>query len=158
TNFQHLTRLGLSANQFGDQGVAELARSAAFPALRSLNLGSNDLTTAGVTALAQYADWPQLWQLELKGNGRLGAAAVRALLSSSRFSGLRSLDLEECGLGDRGVAEFAEATCRPRSLTLQKNNFGPEGAKLLAACPALAELRVLDVQENPIGADGFHAL
>ncbi|KXZ42358.1 hypothetical protein GPECTOR_157g96 [Gonium pectorale] len=169
-----LVRLDLSDNPLTEEVAPALgAALAAQPALRSLNLNDTSLGPDGVTAvcaalLQSYAGadgkpQQQLEELGLALNeiNPSAAKAVVALIVAHAGS-LRSVNLRENELGDRGaitVARALAALTEPRSVDLVGNQIRRAGA--VAAAKALApkaSLELLALDENFISDEGLDEL
>jgi uncharacterized protein (TIGR02996 family) len=140
--------LELSGPYWADREVARFLAFAHFPALLTLTLTRVPITGAGIAALADCARLSDLvclrindtkqWSNELREwTGGVPTPGVRALASSVRLAGLRTLSLRSAGIETAGA--FALADSRYLS-------------GLTAACS-------LDLAENPgIGPAGRAAL
>jgi uncharacterized protein (TIGR02996 family) len=127
---RRLISLTLGGAESTSAGVKRFAASASFPALAHLDLGETHLSTDQVVALAR-GRWP-LRHLRLRQN-EVRKAGVEALVVSPFAPTLRVLELPWCEITASGVQELAKAE-------------------------ALANLRHLDLAENPIGPGGLAAI
>jgi hypothetical protein len=76
-------------------------------------------------------------------------------------SGLLSLDLEDCNIGPVEAVPLANMlgpNCELRTLLLNRNKIGPEGAMLLANQLHCTRLENLGLSSNRIGPSGAAAL
>jgi Leucine-rich repeat (LRR) protein len=127
-----LTRLDLSVNPLGDDGVLDVVGSGR-PGLIDLRLTNVLLTAAGLERLASGGGLVGLERLDLGGN-MLGDNGAKVLAGCPDLTGLRELDLTATDLG------FA-------------------GAAALAGSSTLAGLRVLSVGQNPrLPVDGLQLI
>jgi Leucine-rich repeat (LRR) protein len=150
---ENLTELNLSYNKIGPEGAAELAKSANLPKLRVLQLRSCDLTEQGAALLARSAHLANLVTLELGANA-IGKKGTIPLASSAHLKNLQTLALDDNELGPVG-AQAVAASPHWRQLTsldLGRNDIGPEGAAVLAKSANLARLTTLKLSNNKIGA------
>jgi uncharacterized protein (TIGR02996 family) len=185
-----LTGLALHRSQIGDAGLRELLGSPYLSRLRRLGLSRTSIGSGGLNALlARSQGLPELIDLDLAGNG-LGAAEMGALAASHLLGRLRRLilsnclgsvgdqacealagspdlrhlsvlDLNRCGITDRGVqALFASASLTGLTdLCLTGNAITAAGAETIAGCAHLSHLRRLELYEgNRIGEAGARAL
>lgn len=103
-----LERLVLTANRFGDEGAAALARWRHLGHLRTLYLSACELSAEGVTALGGEGRLVRLEKLALSQNelGEAGAAALAAL----ELPSLRFLELRDTSLRSGGATALAAAS------------------------------------------------
>ena len=150
----HPSLLGLdvSFNDIGDGAFDSLAT--ACPSLRRLSVRGCRLSAASLRG----AGGPQLRHLDLGANF-LGDE-VAPFLTPARFPSLTSLDLTNGLLTDRFVDGFCDSGLgkQLRHLTLAWNSLTDRAAKRLASCPALGELRTLDLRGTHVGRAGARAL
>ena len=73
---------------------------------------------------------------------------------------LASLTFMDCQLHNDDLPELLKLVeqVRPSEVNLRDNEIGVNGCKALAACPALATVRVLDLTGNPIRLSGAMAI
>lgn len=153
-----LWSLDLRCNGIGARGVRALARSPHTAGLRELALGANGLTDAGVKAVAESPHLAGLVSLGL-GNNDLGPEATAALAGSKHLRSLRRLDLVQNRLGMNGVKRLVAGEWGSlHDLDLSDCRLGDAGALALAASPAVAGLRRLNLGHNKITAAGAQAL
>jgi uncharacterized protein (TIGR02996 family) len=154
-----LTRLDLSNNGIGDDGLRALAASDSLGCISALDLGSNGIGDDGAHMLAASPSLGSLVRLSLWGNG-IGADGARALAAGDSLRSLTVLGLGDNGIGDEGARALAAADSL-RSLTrltLRSNGIGDPGAQALAASRSLRSLAALELGGNDIGPAGAHAL
>jgi uncharacterized protein (TIGR02996 family) len=164
---RHLTRLdalNLSFTALGDKGLQALATSPAFERLRSLKINDNTrLGIPGIRALAESPFLTALTDLDVSGNG-LSDVALRPLFDGPPGSRLFRLNVVGNRLRDAGTAAlvaapvFRQMAERDGFIDLRRVEMGPEGAKALAASPALARVERLDLEGNVLGDAGLTAL
>jgi uncharacterized protein (TIGR02996 family) len=88
--------------------------------------------------------------------GYLPLSVVQPFLRSRNFPHLRHLQLRCSSMGDAGVRELVTNGWieRLETLDLRHGCITNEGARLLAACPALRDLTLLDLDRNQLTAAG----
>jgi hypothetical protein len=154
-----LDSLDLRGNgRVGDDGARALA--GACGRVRALDLGACGVGPAGAAELAAAAREPgsALRRLLLDGNAALGAdGGAAALAPLVARSSVRTLSLEDVGLGAAGAAELARALEGSRSLgelSLARNGaLGDAGAVALARALARNDgLRQLRLDGCAVGA------
>ena len=135
-----LTDLDLSYNEFGDTGLAAMARASSAIFLQTLRLEGNCISDAGFTALAQVC-------------------------SAGGLSTLRALSLGSNFISDGGIKSLADACAggalaNVTDLNFEENQISDGGIRSLAdACVtgALYNVASLNFEENQISDDGFSA-
>ena len=163
----HLARLDaldLGFTDLGDNGLKILADSPAFSELRVLRLNDNPgIGVIGIRALADSIHLTALTDLELSGNG-LASTVIQPLLDSNLAGRLTRLLLQGNRLGEEGTIHFVQSLAfkhmaeRDGAIDLRNVEMGPNGAKVLAECPALRHVYTLDLEGNVIGDAGLVAL
>jgi uncharacterized protein (TIGR02996 family) len=147
TSSPHLGRLRrLGANRNSPLGDAKEA---------------NKLTDASCFALARTDNLPSLKGLALGGYKKVTLAGIRAIVQSPQRAGLTSLDLSEWPGGLEFAWLLHEAACRLHSLEeLLLNNcrLGDAGVATLARAGALRHLRRLWLTQNTVCDRGAAAL
>jgi uncharacterized protein (TIGR02996 family) len=89
----------------------------------------------------------------------IGVEGAKLLAACPTLVQLRALDLRYDYLRDDAIeALCASSFTQLESLKLQRNRIGSQGARALAANPALARMTTLDLRENQIGPEGAQAL
>jgi hypothetical protein len=155
----NLERLDLSANQITARGAAALA-AARMPALRDLRIGRNPLKDRGLVAIAQ-AGWPALEHLDASD---CGLRSTAAFADSPLVCRLVSLRLASSRLENNSAPPTAWARlvgvpfARLERLDLSGTIANDDVAEALAANPALATLRDLDLGATWVTARGARAL
>ncbi len=149
-----LKQLQLSGARFGDRGWRALAVSPLLANLRALSL-SHDETfgPAALRALVAAPLWARLEVLSLWFCSP-GAEGTGVIAKGLPRSALRELRLTRCGLDAEAARRLAQAPSwgRLEVLDLSYNHdFGEAGAVALAAAPALAQLRSLNLSLCGIG-------
>lgn len=160
-----LEELDLSENELGETGARALAASAHLGKLTRLELAGNRLGPAGAEALAGSERLTALHRLGLAGND-IGKPRLHSLARMDDLLRVPVLDLRTNGLNAAGLqvvltrppAPAEPGAVRLRSLDLGHNDLGDAGARVLAACPHLAGLRVLRLAGCGIGDDGARAI
>ncbi|MBL8924312.1 MAG: hypothetical protein JNJ54_36020 [Myxococcaceae bacterium] len=153
---EQLEVLGLTGWPLGHPVVDAVCRPMASSRLVELTLSETGLDDAAARTLAE-SDIAQLAWLDLSSNaiGNDGAAA----LARARFAPrLTRLGLEGNQLGSRGAAALVEGTASLVALDLSANPLGDDGARELAAAPALGQVELLMLAGCAIGPAGARAL
>jgi uncharacterized protein (TIGR02996 family) len=104
------TRLVLSGNPFGDEGLAALRTWQHLPGIETLYLARCEISAGGLTALLRGGALPNLGKLCLSDNEELGdegAAAIAA--AAAALPRLRHLDVIGTGISEAGVRALAAA-------------------------------------------------
>ncbi|CAJ1358182.1 unnamed protein product [Effrenium voratum] len=160
-----LRELNLSANKFGDRGVAELAD--ALPLLDSLEkllLDRNNIGPAGAQVLAARLPRSNVRELVMGthlGGNAIGPAGVQALAgalsdglaraAANRATRLEALALDGCGVAELGAQALAESL--PKSalmaLSVARGGLGDNDATaILLALPN--SIAFLDMSGNEL--------
>ena len=144
-----------------NNGLRALRAAPWFNQLWILLLNRSGLNDRSVVALTRSA-LPDLRILEL-GDSPFGRDGLLALADGARLPALTTLDLNSTidrTVPAPDVAAFAAALARPRlrNLWLAHWPLGPDGAKALAANPALTSLTSLSVSNCGIGDAGLNAI
>jgi len=164
---KQLTKLYLSNNKIGDEGVKALALALSqLNQLTTLGLSYNKIGDEGVKALVLALALPQLNQLTALGlsHNNIGDEGVKALaLVLPQLNQLTTLYLSYNKIGDEGMKALAVVLPQLKhqltTLDLSDNNIGDEGVKALAlVLPQLNQLTELDLDGNNIGDEGMKAL
>jgi uncharacterized protein (TIGR02996 family) len=148
----YLTRLrllDLGANAVGDAGFARLVQSPNGQELEELGLAYNQVGLIGDAGYRELTGscLGSLRRLVLSGN-LIGAPGAQALAEWRRTKPLRCLELDQCGLGDRGAALAGSPEMRRLTrLCLQSNLISEEGAGKLARSGYLRSA-VIDLRRN----------
>jgi uncharacterized protein (TIGR02996 family) len=138
-----LRRIDVAHCGVQDCGVRTLGASLRFPALAGLNLGHNELTGDAVEALGASALPLRFLDLSMNSIGRRGCTA---LAGSPALAQLESLKLAGCRLNPGALAVLLQSFGGAlRTLSLNDNKFGDDGAKIIANSPQLTNLRRLGV-------------
>lgn len=96
--------------------------------------------------LASTPHLARLQRLNLTGN-RIDSAGIRALLQSPFVQGLQVLDLSGNRIGAEGIP--ADASCTSlRVLNLKQTGLTAAAARILAECPAFAQLQTVLVDTS----------
>jgi uncharacterized protein (TIGR02996 family) len=152
----NLVELSCRNNSIGPAGVRALA-PAHRPRLTRLYLSVNPLGLEGVRALVVS---PSLGRLNCLGLGVVclraadadRVAAARALAGSPHVAGLKSLDLFRNHVGDAGARALAESPhlANLADLDLFENEITDAGSQALLNSPHLAGLRRLNLSGNAV--------
>jgi Ran GTPase-activating protein (RanGAP) involved in mRNA processing and transport len=141
---ESLEQLLLSRNDLGDgfvdtfaAGMEAVAAATAAPPLTLLDVGQCALTSAACARLPAILS--AATSIVLSAN-KLGSGAGTALGAALRASALTSLELNDCGLGDVGVAGLAAGLSECTSL--QKLFVGNNGISGTGACTATVPLHL----------------
>ena len=171
----HLQSLELGRNNLTDAAVVSLTRAPFFPSLVELSLRDNPLGDDGTTAVGERgamlesldlshtsvtirgatAGPPSLRSLNLTGNSAIGRVAH----AQPQLLDIHEVNLSSCGITATSLERLLDDRERPiRSLSLNDNRLGSEGARRLAESRAIANLRSLDLRRNEIADPGAIAL
>ena len=160
-----ITRLNLTTNRLGDDGVFGLVSSLnaeAAMALTSLGLGVNGLGDASVVLLAKEMTaggaLDRIAELRLGGNRAIGPVGARALAVAMCSEGggastsLTTLHLGHTSIGDEGGAALALAMSEDSHLLTEA------GAEEVVSAPAApCALSVLHLSDSGLGIDAADA-
>jgi Ran GTPase-activating protein (RanGAP) involved in mRNA processing and transport len=153
--------LYLAGNDTRDAGLAVLAGSDCFPALRLLDLRENHFGSDGLHILARSPALQDLRHLWLVDNW-IGDSGLTALCDAgvSRMPHLESLWLNWNSVGNRGAAALARDPARTalRDLDLRDCHLEDEGGLALAHSPWLGELDILQLSGNRFSTATVRAL
>jgi Ran GTPase-activating protein (RanGAP) involved in mRNA processing and transport len=136
-------------------GKSALATLRQLPPLSELMLCYCERPTAMLRELASDSHFSSLRHLGLE---RSGGHYLPLLAESRVLEKLRSLDLYQCGINASSVGELSRSHFRLRSLLLNNNTIGPQGARVIASSAAYQQLDVLGLYNNKLGPDGCEAL
>ncbi len=150
-----LETLNLSHNRLGDEGCALIARAEACKRIVHVNVSNNGITARGFEALLGADELGSLRSLEINEN-HLHGVNWRVVQSSEMARGLVRLHLQQCELLTRDFIAFAKFWRSPKltALLLEDNRAGVGGARALAECEGLSELRELVLHRNILGDKG----
>ena len=154
-----LKKLAFSVNELGDEGVTALA-AALPPTLELLAVQQVGCGDAGMQAMARALPTTRVGQLLCYKNPAVTEEGWTALAAALPTTGVDRLTLR-ADFGDAGVVSLARGLPESsvRGLMLDACGVGDVGARALAAIiPRSPELILLDVRDNPIGAEGRAAL
>ncbi|KAK3270946.1 hypothetical protein CYMTET_20680 [Cymbomonas tetramitiformis] len=167
------SHLKLDNQGMGDAEIVALAESLLRDAdIKTLNLSHNRIGMKGYQAigrlLAERPDFEQLLLSKSAANSTLGSHLAAALSSLSMSQCLRTLHLEDVGLGDQNVSTLMVAlrTAKSRlkslplhTISLARNKITKVGAAHLAEMLYFcSQLRELDVSWNNIRGTGAELL
>jgi hypothetical protein len=139
--FPKLTRLDLSGNPVGDDGLDVLIDHPGFGSIASLTLRGDE----------------QVFEVCVHGHG------VQRLAQSERLGQLCHLDLASQYAGDAGLADLARSHSVGRLVTLDLSDndigeIGDSGVEALADSERFVSLKELSLRENRLGPVGAVAL
>jgi hypothetical protein len=145
-----LKHLRMSANRLGNEGARALALAGTKWRLDSLDVSDNQITVEGIAELAR-AEWLQSLQRVVLTRNRFGDEGAKCLAASTMRP--RSLELNECAMGDAGAAALAASPVLScvETLGLGDNRIGEEGLAALINSPFLGNVRTLYFRNNPAG-------
>jgi Ran GTPase-activating protein (RanGAP) involved in mRNA processing and transport len=153
--------LDLSHNDLGDEGVERVAASSCLGGLEVLLAVGVGCMDRGAIALAEATGLPVLESLSLSRNDIEADGAAR-LIGINRLTALHSIDLSVNPIDARELASaLRHVTARPgglRSLVLEDNGIGADGIGSLAELPHIGEIEHLGMSGNDILATGVEAL
>lgn len=181
-----LDEITLSDNRIGPAGVTRLMASRGVHHLRTLALHRCAVGPAGAQAIAEAPYLGPLRVLDL-GHGKIGAPGLRSLAGAWWVSALEDLDLSYCDLDDAAIRPlFQLRSSSLRRLDLSGTQLsahglghllgspagsqleelrlhgcltlGPLGAAAIARAPTSKHLRILNLQNCALGAEGARAL
>lgn len=144
---KNITRLIITHNGLGPEGVKILAESRKLPQVDVLHLGSNDIGDEGVKFLAKSELFSKVTNLNLECNG-ITAEGAKALASSTTLTQLTSLSLVDNRIGEEGAFAIADsdALANLTYLHLGGNRIKSEEAKTaLRESKKLTQLQTLKV-------------
>ena len=154
--FRNLVELNLWNNLIGPVGARALA-SAPWPRLSRLYLSCNELGLEGVQALASA---PALGRLSVLGLGVVclrspeadRVAVAQALADSPHVAGLKSLHLFRDHVGDAGARALASSPhlANLADLDLYENDITDEGSQALLGSPHLVGLQRINLTSNSL--------
>jgi Ran GTPase-activating protein (RanGAP) involved in mRNA processing and transport len=154
-----LRSLNLSENSFGDVGVRLIQKAVQHhPTLEQFRLSRCQLGNGGIRRLAVSIFAQNLKELDVSCNHLTDGVALCWILQQNQQ--LERLDVSCNDLRDIGVTSLvSNGFGSLKSLTLNNNHIGPQGAealgKALAMACSLAELRL---NQNPIKDNGLSFL
>jgi uncharacterized protein (TIGR02996 family) len=156
--------LALPAAGVSAQVVRALAGSPYLGRVSQLVLPDNIIGVPGIQALADSTALPRLASLNLNFDFFINDEAARILAGAPSMAGLKALSLggrRTVGgpfFTNAAVAALAGSPLRLHRLCLNCNGITDEGARLLAASPAFAELWELQVTDNLLTDEAAWAL
>jgi uncharacterized protein (TIGR02996 family) len=152
----------------GDRLVNVLIANSQFECLEELRLSHRGITDVGVAGLARCPHLCHLRVLALEDGSQISVQGLRALATSPHLRALSTLSLKGCKhLGDEAVRALLAAPWAPalRALCLRRDRRGWDnlgitdaGLEAMAGSPALAGLRLLDLEGHGITDRGAAAL
>ena len=154
------TPMSPRAIRLGLDLIQNMASATCLRDLRELSLRSNDLSINHVLILTYSHLLGNLESLDLRGNPLGSQSNMIALVGLERFTRLKHLNLQSCGVGDAGVNALLRTPLwgRLESLMLWNNHISDRGLMEIARAEAPAKLRALELRRNEIGDLGLEAL
>jgi len=160
TETEVLNRLLLNNNPLGDDGLTIISES------MIISLQELHVSGCGVTSLSQdtmvnlVALAPSLRVLDLSDNevGTHLGPLVTWLASYQDHHSLRTLNLNNVGLGDEGFAGLAPVMSVLQELYCSRNNIGSQGLETLLKLDSFILLKALDLSHNKVTEQGVHFL
>lgn len=153
--------LDLSHNDLGDEGVERVAASTCLGGLEVLLAVGVGCMDRGAISLAESVGLPVLETLSLSRNDIEAEGAAR-LIGINRLTGLHSIDLSVNPIDARELAEaLRRVAARPgglKSLVLEDNGIGADGISSLAELSHVGDIEHLGISGNDILATGVEAL
>ncbi len=116
-----LADLDLSGNALNRFGAATFS-AARLPSLSRLSLRNNGLGSGICHALGAWLARQPIKDLDLSQNP-MRDPGLYALLEGGAFTGVETLTLFDCGLGDAGARLLCDSAISPRKLTVYGNTF-----------------------------------
>lgn len=159
--FARLRLLDLSRNiAIGDTAVRLLAHANPDNNLKALNLAGDNLTLHGLDALFRSTSLAHLTDLDVSGVHFFVPGEVGSLLENMQLPRqLLSLDVSAPRMSHfLSLLIPALSSAHLRALHLRNVAAESRDAELLANSPSLANLTLLDLQRNKLGAAGITAL
>jgi tetratricopeptide (TPR) repeat protein len=174
-----LTKLNLANNSIGIEGAKAIAAVLPSAHLKNLNLARNEIGVEGANAIAAVLPDAPLTKLTLNfaelsikklktaascdlsnKNLKPTDAIVIASLMSMANTPLKTLNLEYNEIGIEGAKAIAAALANAplTDLNLTSNKIGDEGVKAIVAVLPSASLTTLMLKRNPIGDEGRMAI
>ena len=105
---KNITRLIITHNGLGPEGVKILTESSMLPQVDILHLGSNDIGDEGVKFLARSELFSKVTNLNLECNG-ITAEGAKFLAASTTLTQLTSLSLVDNRIGEEGALAIADS-------------------------------------------------
>jgi Ran GTPase-activating protein (RanGAP) involved in mRNA processing and transport len=158
-----LKRLNLASTRFGPREAERLAACSALASLTHLEIGPcasvQPLRERGYRALAESPYLARLQTLGLMSTGPQ-SAGIRALINSTRWTELRSLDLSGNRIGPKSGPLLAETALLKGLMVLELDNNGlaDKTAQAIAESPYLTGLVVVNLRRANITDGGAVAL
>jgi uncharacterized protein (TIGR02996 family) len=145
-NLTGLTTLRMQANSLGPDGAAAILTSTRLVNLTALDLARTQCALASLEGIPPLSH--QWTVLNLAGND-LGDQGVRHLCGWP-LTGLRTLDLSRCGIGDEGAAALADSPNLTGLLRLavNGNRITEAGKRRLLSVSHFHRMPALELREN----------
>jgi uncharacterized protein (TIGR02996 family) len=158
-HFAGLVELDLSGNSIGPDGLAALAASPHLAGLKKLSLCHCDLGAGCIQAIAASPPLRGLVHLSLNRHGSEREDYNLAVEREDGLPNLRRLSLEGLAWNAQTVPQLLSLPFVPHLRELRLGNFGTgDGWGMLAECPHLANLMVLDLSGVNVGDQAAHVL
>jgi len=183
-NFVNLYELVLASNAFGNEGLQSLINSKFSSQLRILNMAHTGITSTGALLIRNNNAFERLISLTIGGNV-LGDAGFIDLASTRFAPNLETLFINSAYISPHGMQTIAALQAFPRltsldfagnpnsalnwlaqtafashliELSLNYTNITPGVLEYLTGQNAFSSLRVLNIAENPLVANGLRLL
>lgn len=164
----HLKWLDLTGTTLGPENVRLLLGSPHLARLELIAFGDGDDTADTATAIVSSPTLAGLSELHIGGDpteSEFGDEGLRILAGAANLAGLRTLYLNNNGLGPAG-AEALAASPHIRNLrqlhfghgSYDPDQIGPDGLAALAASPNVRHLTDLSLPFNYVGDEGLMAM
>lgn len=139
----------------GFQGAVILAGLPQLTSLEVLYLGCNDIQDRGFAAICDSPHLKHLKHLSSTENG-LSAMAVESFKNSEMAANIVRLNLSDNALGDLGIQHLGETHFTSiRALLVANNGLTARSLLAMIESPWLSRLHLLNLNDNPLGADAL---
>lgn len=157
--FEHVTKLDVSGNPIGNQGLIALLASVWCAQLTLLDLSNCQLEGGqAIEALILSNRLQALQTLNLSSNELTLEDRMALELSRLDMPNLSSLYLNLCEISDLVLLAMQDASCWPQLHELHMMHNQVTDVSMTAILPQCAQLRVLNMQNNPLGFASLNQL
>ncbi|ACE06109.1 hypothetical protein Aasi_0725 [Candidatus Amoebophilus asiaticus 5a2] len=158
----NIQKLILNGVHMEAQGVAGLGPHLVNTKVKCLRLNSNGIGDKGLISLATYLPNTLLNDIDLDSN-KIGVEGIKALIAILDDSNIDTLSLWGNKLGEEGATLLGLYLASPKSrienLNVGYNKIGAQGViNLIANLQENIKLRVVNLQGNQLGDDGFKGI